>query len=439
MSNSSLLKCAAAFMVLSVYIWLFGITGVIDDDSAVAFADESLEFIPAMGELADNNNEESISAGGAEVNPVNDPKPSFADFPAQTSADYFNYQGSALTAVTSSPPSTAPNETAAQTLTSETMASTTATTTPSATTTEAASTTAAATSAPVSESEPAKTTSEPQTDSETSVNPALTQKLTVITSNGEKTDTALNIVSKIVQNEIGSSFDPEAIKAQAVAAYTYVILRSSQGVKAQVELSNAVSERVTDCVKEVLGQALYYDGNYIQAGYFSSSAGYTASSENVWGTDFPYLRSVKCEFDMEYDPNQGLKTTMTSNEFKAAIIEKTGIQLTGDPSQWISIINYTDSVYVGSMTIGGHSSYNSNGSEIKFTGKILRDILGTKTLKSAAFDFVYNADTDKFTFTTYGYGHGVGMSQNGANILARYYGYDYKQILGFYYPGTTLK
>ena len=59
-------------------------------------------------------------------------------------------------------------------------------------------------------------------------------------------------------------------------------------------------------------------------------------------------------------------------------------------------------------------------------------------LRSASFEVSYSSDTDKFTFTTYGYGHGVGLSQHGANNLANYWGYDYEEILEFYYPGTVI-
>ncbi|MCL1822723.1 MAG: SpoIID/LytB domain-containing protein [Oscillospiraceae bacterium] len=449
MTNSSLLRCAAAFLVLSVYIWLFGISGVIEDSAEEKFADESLEFIPPAKEVLENGINEGLSAANIAVNPINDPKPGAADFPASEVLSYesIHSANSANNANNHSASSDelndeddeTPEEIAPPTTPVPTAPAATTTTTPAPTTTTTTTTTITAptTTTPA----PQTTTTTPANGSETAINPALSQRLTVITSNGSVTDTALNIVSRIVQHEIGSSFHTEAIKAQAIAAYTYVMLPLSQDGTARVELAHTASDHVKDCVREVLGLALYYNNEYIQAVYHASSAGYTASSKNVWGTDFPYLRSVKCDFDKEHDSNFGVINTISSTDIKVAVLEKTGIQLSGNPDNWLKIINndYVDEVYVGAMTVGGHSSYTANGSQVKFTGKILRDILGTRTLRSAAFDFTYNAATDRFTFVTYGYGHGVGMSQNGANILARHYGYDYKQILAHYYPGTTLK
>lgn len=68
----------------------------------------------------------------------------------------------------------------------------------------------------------------------------------------------------------------------------------------------------------------------------------------------------------------------------------------------------------------------------------MREVIMEFDLRSASFDISYDPASATFTFTTYGYGHGCGMSQHGANILATYYGYTYDQILGFYYPGTTV-
>ncbi|MCI7759482.1 MAG: SpoIID/LytB domain protein, partial [[Eubacterium] saphenum] len=70
------------------------------------------------------------------------------------------------------------------------------------------------------------------------------------------------------------------------------------------------------------------------------------------------------------------------------------------------------------------------------TGRVFREKIMSFDIRSNAFDIDYNPSTDEFTFTTYGYGHGVGLSQNGANNLAKYWGWDYRQILEFYYTGT---
>jgi stage II sporulation protein D len=319
----------------------------------------------------------------------------------------------------------------------------TAITTPTVTAPITTPTTTPTTETPVTTpTEPEVPVTTPTTgNSETVADISILPRLTVVTPNGEVTDTALNIISRIVQLEIGSSFDVEAIKAQAVASYTYVMHYQSQGRGARAELASVASERVVDSVREVLGQALYFNGDYIAAVYCASSAGFTASSASVWGGDIAYLRSVRTEFDIEHDPNYGLTTTFSSNDVRIAVLEKAGIQLSGDPGQWLQIINRIDTVYVGQMTVGGHTEFTANdGRTLPFTGRHFRDMMGGgRTFRSAAFEFSYNPATDLFTFITYGYGHGVGMSQNGANILARQFGFDYKQILAFYYPGTTLR
>ena len=433
MTNSSLLKCTAAFLVLSAYIWLFGITGVIEDEVEMVYADESLEFLPSANEvLSRNDGSGTLRAGIAAVNPVNDPKPGFADFRIQirTAAEE---PDDADDTDDEQPEETMPVDTAPVTTTTTPATTTTATTTtpePVLITTTTTTTTAVTT-----------TPTTTPADNGGEVDPSLPERLTVMGPAGEISGTPLNIISRIVQKEIGSSHDVEAIKAQAIAAYTFVMLHNSQGQPARgIEIAPTASDTVTNAVRQVLGQALYdSEGNYIQAVFHASSAGYTSSSSNVWGADFPYLRSRQTDFDVLHDPNYGQTATFTASEIRIAVLDKTGINLTGDPGQWLQIINRVDTVYVGDMTIGGHTHYTApDGTEIRITGRRFRDIMGTRTLRSAAFEFTYNPSTERFTFITYGYGHGVGMSQNGANILARHFGYDYKQILEFYYPGTTL-
>ena len=190
----------------------------------------------------------------------------------------------------------------------------------------------------------------------------------------------------------------------------------------------------------VIGEAVYYNGEMIQAVYSASSAGYTASSGNVWGNPLPYLQSVYCELDEQYDPNYGKTVTFSSVDIKSRIYNNTGIVLSGDPSGWISIDGYTEGKYVGDMTIGGYNSYiNSSGRTVTITGRVFREQIMDLNIRSSAFDVSYDANTDQFTFTTYGYGHGVGLSQNGANALAQHWMWDYKQILEFYYQGTIVK
>ena len=245
---------------------------------------------------------------------------------------------------------------------------------------------------------------------------------------------ALDIISRIVTNEIGGTFAPEAIKAQAVAAYTHVKYNNLHGNNPSVALANNVSESVRVLVASVIGQAVYYNGEMIQAVYSASSSGYTASSE------FVYLQSVYCELDKDYDPNYGRQKTFSSADIKKRVYDNTGISLTGDPAEWFSIDEYADGNYVALMSVGGQQTYiNSSGKTANITGRVFREVIMDFDIRSNAFDIDYDAATDVFTITTYGYGHGVGLSQNGANNLAKYWVWDYKQILEFYYQGTIVK
>lgn len=280
----------------------------------------------------------------------------------------------------------------------------------------------------------------PQQPDEVEVNEDAANEILTVRSNGEViSGNAVDIIAGITQNEVGYTFAPEAIKAQAVAAYTYVQFCNKYGTYPNVIVASNVNDSVKVLVESVIGECVYYDGEIIQAVYSASSAGYTASSENVWGNYYPYLISKYCELDKQYDPNYGRTATFTSSDIRDRVYNKTGIYLEGDPSEWFMIEDYVEGYYVGQMNIGGYHSYtNSDGDTVKLTGKVFREKIMGYDVRSHAFDIEYDAGTDSFIITTYGYGHGVGLSQNGAHALATYWGYDYKDILTFYYDGCEV-
>ena len=253
------------------------------------------------------------------------------------------------------------------------------------------------------------------------------------------TDTALNVVSAAVMAEISDVFDDEAIKAQAIAAYTYIKYYNLNHQNAYIAKATP-SQRVKDLVAQVIGKGLYYNGTLIQAVYTASTAGRTASSKNVWGIDYPYLPSKDTSFiDKDYDINYGRKAVFTSEEMKKYVKDNTGIELEGDPSAWFTIESYTDEIFVGQMTIGGQKSFNNGTRDVKITGRVFRETILDFGIRSACFEISYDPGSDEFTITTYGYGHCVGLSQHGANILASQFGYTYDQILAFYYPGAEIR
>lgn len=261
-----------------------------------------------------------------------------------------------------------------------------------------------------------------------------------VNDNGkEVSGKAVDIITKIVENEIGSTFAPEAIKAQAVTAYTHVKYNNLHGNAPYCILKESTNDSVRTLVESVLGEAIYYDGELIQAVYSASSAGSTASSQNVWGGYLPYLQGVYCELDEKYDPNYGIKKTFSEEEMKRRILEYASISLSGDPASWFVIENRVEGKYVGDMTIGGQEYFiDKDGDTLKATGRRFREIIMDFDIRSSAFDIEYDPNRKEFTFTTYGYGHGVGLSQNGANNLAKYWGWDYKRILTFYFQGTEV-
>lgn len=446
MRKSSFIKITVSLIITLAYVYLFGVVGTV-------------ESMPQMleEEISTTDEEETTTttttAAETEPGEINE-----ITFPSYTSLDVSNpvkpfVLNEAVTypaGYTEPPIETTEPDVVEGTVTEddsyvvgeavgdETEESTITTTEETTTTTTEEVTTTPQTTTSAEET----TSSDQESSSEDSnVSPGEYGTLTVYYtgSGGNVTADAADILAQVVMGEIGGGFDEEAIKAQAVAAYTYIKYYNDNGNVPYVAV-RAPSDTVKRCVNEVVGQALYYNGSVIQAVYGASSAGYTASSENVWGVDYPYLRSIKCELDALYDPNYGVKTTFTSNEIKNYVLKTTGIILEGDPGTWFAIRDYVDNVYVGAMSIGGKTSYtDSSGNTVNITGRVLREKILDYNLRSTCFEVAYSADTDKFTFTTYGYGHGVGLSQHGANNLASYWGYDYKQILQFYYPGTELR
>ena len=231
-----------------------------------------------------------------------------------------------------------------------------------------------------------------------------------------------------------ASFNVEALKAQAVIARTYALKansrgtvlsdnESSQSYKSNEELKslwgssyNTYYNKVKGGVDSTRGMYLTYNGSYIEAVYHSTSNGRTEDSSNVWGNYFPYLVSVDSPYDSS-NPSY-LKTVSFSY---SDIFKKLGVIITSD----------TDFIING-KTSGDRVSSISVG-EVSFTGVDFRNKLG---LRSADFDIEKN--DEGVVITTRGYGHGVGMSQYGANGMAKS-GSSYRDILFHYYSGVTLK
>lgn len=259
-------------------------------------------------------------------------------------------------------------------------------------------------------------------------------QLSVVVNGQKRTDDAAAIVAGVVQNEVGAKFNTEAIKAQAVAAYTFIAQSNQSGTSPSVYMASSVDKKVGDAVNQVIGQAVYYNGKLAFTPYHATSAGETTTSTSVWGgQSYPYLVSVDSSVDRSVN-GYSATNVMTSSKVADLLRSKLGIEADGDPGSWFDILSYNDGDYVGEMAVCGQTTSKKTGS--KLTGRLVRETV--LNLRSANFTVDYDAGSDKFTFTTYGYGHGVGMSQNGANAYAAQ-GWSYIDILEHYYPGTTVR
>ena len=241
---------------------------------------------------------------------------------------------------------------------------------------------------------------------------------------------AYSAICQVVEGEMGSSFSPEALKAQAVAAYSYIKYENNAGRSPSLPMRTP-SQKVKDAVSAVIGQAVYYNGSIAFTPYHASSAGYTNSSAEVWGGSYSYLTNVSSP----YDPSSGYKNqtaTVPVSTVKSSLEGFLGITLDeNNPEGWMKISAVNQGGYVTGLTIT-----DANGQTYSTTGRKLRENILNYAIKSHAFTFT--CDGSNFIFTTNGYGHGVGMSQTGANGYAVNEGWTYKQILAHYYPGTSV-
>ncbi len=261
--------------------------------------------------------------------------------------------------------------------------------------------------------------------------------LTVLTPDGPSAMSMADYLPGAVAAEMPVLFGPEALKAQAVAARTYVLaarrhddadvctdsgcclawldetaLRAVWG--GDYEANRAAVEaacRATD------GQVLTYGGEAIQAAFHASSAGTTEDSGSLW-SPLPYLVSVPTPETAETVPGLVTEAVFAPGELCALL----GINPDGAPETWLGTLETDDAGRAAALTVGGQ----------RFTGAALRSALG---LRSTAFTVRY--EDGAFRFTVAGHGHGVGMSQYGAMLLAAD-GWTYDEILYHYYPGTLL-
>lgn len=254
-------------------------------------------------------------------------------------------------------------------------------------------------------------------------------------------------VRGVVAAEMPVSFELEALKAQALAARTYIVKRIldksfsdvpdgaviSDTVKHQVFISNQelkkmwgleYQERISklnQAINQTNGQVITYKGLPITALFFSTSNGYTINSEDYWGQEVDYLRSVASPWD-NLSPKYEAEKTITFSQVQAKL-DINPAQLASTGQEWIKILERTEGNSVNKIKIG----------EKVLSGRDVRELFD---LNSASFNIKLTGEG--ITFQTKGYGHGVGMSQYGANGMAKE-GKDAEEIIKYYYTGVSIK
>ena len=249
----------------------------------------------------------------------------------------------------------------------------------------------------------------------------------------------------VVAAEMPASFEEEALKAQACAARTYTavlqnsakhpdadICGDSTCCQAYVERSAAearwglnakeYAERIQQAVSGTDGLGILYNGQPIQALFFSSAAGKTTDAVEVWGNAVDYLKSVDSPEGDEV-PNYRTQAVLTAQEVRERTLAAyPGADLSGDPAGWFGQASRNEAGGVISIPLGG----------VTLTGGQVRTLL---SLRSACFTVAW--DGAQFTFDVTGHGHGVGMSQYGANAMAKEGG-TFRDILTWYYTGAEV-
>lgn len=268
------------------------------------------------------------------------------------------------------------------------------------------------------------------------------------------TGTTMNLpledyVTGVVAAEMPAEFRLEALKAQAIAARTFIVRRlaasDTSGVPSGAgDVTDTVShqvfippdqvkadwtrlgkakewEKLQQAVRESRDTVMTYQGKAITASFFSTSNGYTENAEDVWGNAVPYLQSVDSPWDKNLAPGYKQTVTMKRNE----ILQKLNLDAipvtTQKSGSWMEVLSTTKGHRIKEMQIAGET----------FSGPEVRKLLG---LRSSQFS--WKTTGDEVQITTYGYGHGVGMSQWGANGMAQE-GHTATQILKHYYTGIS--
>ncbi|EGO64068.1 stage II sporulation protein D [Acetonema longum] len=261
-------------------------------------------------------------------------------------------------------------------------------------------------------------------------------------------------VKGVVAAEMPAEFHPEALKAQAVAARTYAVQnmvsmggagladRPGADVTTDPRLGQGWADeakmkarwgflgfqkywpKINKAVEETQGMILTYQGKPIQAVFHSTSSERTASAKEVWGTDHPYLQSVPSAWDKDaprYSENRLIP--WEDIDKRLGTDTKTVTVSQSDAKNIAQVLSSTESGRVDRVRIG----------ETTFSGQALREKLQLRSTR-----FSIQPKPAGLEFVTQGYGHGVGLSQYGANGMAKD-GRTFNEILTYFYTGVVIE
>lgn len=255
----------------------------------------------------------------------------------------------------------------------------------------------------------------------------------------------------VVSAEMPASFEEEALKAQAIVARTYTLYKiqnsggkhkennadicdSASCCQAWITKEDRLSKwneeeresnwnKIVNAVNNTQGKIITYDGKVINAFFHSNSGGKTESPINVWGgSNYPYLQAVQTDGEDAYSQYKS-EVTLSKDDFVEKIKEEhKDFKIDFAKEDCIKIKEYTEGDRVKTIQIGN----------LELTGVEVRNIF---SLRSANFKF--SIDGDNIKFDVIGYGHGVGMSQTGADSLAKQ-GKNCEEIIKHYYTGVEI-
>lgn len=253
----------------------------------------------------------------------------------------------------------------------------------------------------------------------------------------------------VVSSEMPASYEIEALKAQAIVARTYTIYQTIHNAgkhqnadicdsyaccqawiskeerfaRWNVEEAEENWNKIIEAVNATSGKIVAYNGEPINAFFHSNSGGVTESSLNIWGgIDYPYLKSVETAGENGYSQYNS-QVQFSKQELLNKIKEKhQECEIDFSQENCISILEYTTSGRVKTIKFGN----------IEIAGTEARTILG---LKSTNFTFSIEGNT--VIFSVIGYGHGVGMSQTGADSMAKS-GSNFEEIIKHFYTDVEI-